>query len=112
MKLEEVVGKLSAEVLNKAAGFEEALVGGVIVCDWMSDVLVVDTENQFLVTSLATDQAVRTAHLIDASALIICNGKVISESMKRIAATTGVNLIGTGEGKFEISVKIGKIMGL
>lgn len=112
MKLEEVVGKLEGDLLNKAGNFEQALVGGVIVSDLMSDVLVVDHEHQFLVTSLSTDQAVRTAHLIDASALIICNGKLVSDSMKRIAAATGVNLIATPEGKFEVSVSLGKILGL
>ena len=112
MKLEEVARKLDGEMLNKAGTFEQAVVGGVVVSDLMSDVLVVDHEHQFLVTSLATDQAVRTAHLIDASALIICNGKVVSESMQRIAKQTGVTLMSSPEAKFEVSVKIGKILGL
>lgn len=111
MKLEEVVEQLEGTLLNKAGSFEQALVGGVIVSDLMSDVLVVDHEHQFLVTSLATDQAVRTAHLIDASALIICNGKVIAESMQNIAKQTGVTLISSPESKFEVAVKLGKILG-
>lgn len=112
MRLENVVEKLEGKLLNKADCFSGALVAGVIVSDLMSDVLVVDHEHQVLVTSLATDQAVRTAHLIDASALIVCNGKVVSDSMKRIAAQTGVTLMISPEAKFEISVKLGKILGL
>jgi predicted transcriptional regulator len=112
MKLEEVVERLDGKVLNKSSGFQEALVRGVIVSDLMSDVLVVDHEHQFLVTSLATDQAVRTAHLIDASALIVCNNKLISDSMLRIAKQTGVTLISTHAAKFEVAIALGKILGL
>lgn len=111
MKLDDVVEQVGGALLNKAGSYEQALVGGVIVSDLMSDVLVVDHEHQFLVTSLATDQAVRTAHLIDASALIVCNGKLVSDSMKNIAKQTGVTLISSPEPKFEVSVKLGKILG-
>lgn len=112
MKLSQVLEAVGAEVLVEAPGYAEAVAEGVIVSDLMSDVLLVDHENQVLISSLATEQAVRTAHLIDASALIVANGKMVSDAMTALAKSTGLTLASMRKPKFEISLAIARAMNL
>ncbi len=111
MRVQDVVSQLEGELLVKTENYETATVGGVIVSDLMSDVLMFEHKGQILVTSLATEQAIRTAHLIEATGVIICNGKAVLESMKKIASELGVSLFSSQSPKFEVAIKLGKILG-
>lgn len=60
-------------------------VRAVIAGDLMSDVLRYDREVDLILTSLTTDQVLRTADLVGAAAVIIVNGKSPTPSMVDIA---------------------------
>lgn len=47
----------------------------IVVSDLMSDVLVTEHEDFLLVTSLTSEQVVRTADIVDAQAILLTNGK-------------------------------------
>jgi len=80
--------------------------GDVVVSDLMSDVLVADSEEFLLVTSLTSDQVVRTAHIVDAIALLIGNGKQPQPSMVSLATQQGVPVIGSDLATFDICRKL------
>lgn len=74
----------------------------VVVSDLMSDVLVVENEEFLLVSSLTSDQVVRTAHIVDAVALVISNGKRPQASMVALAQQQGVPVIGSDLATFDV----------
>ena len=74
----------------------------VVVSDLMSDVLVVESEDFLLVTSLTSDQVVRTAHIVDAVALLIGNGKTPQPSLVTLARQQEVAIIGTDLATFDV----------
>jgi hypothetical protein len=82
----------------------------VIASDLMSDVLMEDREQMLLVTSLATEQAVRTAHLIDAAALVLAGGKALPAPAVRLAEELNLTLITSPHSKFKISLALGRLM--
>ncbi|POR04765.1 hypothetical protein AU468_02380 [Alkalispirochaeta sphaeroplastigenens] len=57
----------------------------VVVSDLMSDVLVTELEDFLLVTSLTSEQVLRTADIVDARAILITNGKQPQERMRSLA---------------------------
>jgi len=68
----------------------------VIVSELMSDVLTdEDSENVVLITGLCTEQAIRTADMIDAPAVVITTGKKITAPMLKIAKDAGISLFST-----------------
>lgn len=68
----------------------------VIVSELMSDVLTdEDSDNVVLVTGLCTEQAIRTADMIDAPAVVITTGKKITNPMLKIAKDAEISLFST-----------------
>jgi hypothetical protein len=64
MKVEDVVKTLKGSLI--AGGLSDRTVGAVVANDLMSDVLLDDSEDILLLTSLASDQAIRTANIVGA----------------------------------------------
>ena len=77
-------------------------IADVMVTELMSDVLTRDTENLLQVTALCTDQAIRTADIVGAVAVVITNGKVITENMKKIAEEHEIALFSTPLCNFKV----------
>lgn len=78
----------------------------VVACDLMSDVLVVDDEDILLLTSLASDQAVRTAQVVGAAAVVVVNGKPLPSSMAEVARSLHVTLATTTLRKYDACVAV------
>ena len=74
MTILEIAEVLKAEVLVKGEGIDRPL-QHVVSSDLMSDVLVVDEEDILLLTSLASDQVLRTAQIVGALGVVFVNGK-------------------------------------
>ena len=65
----------------------------IIVSELMSDVLTEDDGgNTILVTGLCTEQAIRTASMVDALAVIITTGKKVTPAMLKIAKDADISL--------------------
>ena len=110
MQLSELLNAVEADVLHRAQSFGDGDVFKVVASDLMSDVLMLDTEKPLLVTSLATDQSLRTAHVVGAVGVLIVNGKVLPSSMKTLAEELDLTLARTRLPKFEASVRLGRLL--
>jgi len=78
----------------------------VVASDLMSDVLLVDEEDILLLTSLASDQVIRTAQIIGAVGIIVVNGKSLPSSMAEIAKDLGITLGCCEHSKYDACVAI------
>lgn len=105
MKVEDAIRVLNAEIIVKGEGLEKE-VQHTVASDLMSDVLLVDDEDMLLLTSLASDQVLRTAQIVGAAAVIIVNGKSLPSSMTQVATDLGMTLAVTKVAKFEACVAI------
>lgn len=109
MKLDELLRSLDAEVVHRGAGFESASVETVTASDLMSDVLVTDAPRQLIVTSLASDQVIRTADIVGAAAVAVVNGKTLPENMRRLARELNLTLLRSPLSKFEACVALSSL---
>ncbi len=82
-------------------------VRSVVASDLMSDVLVVTSEEFLLVTSLASDQMIRTADLVGAAGVILVNSKHPPASSLKLATDLGIALLVTPLPKYEVCLAIG-----
>ncbi len=73
----------------------------VVVSDLMSDVLVCEKDDFILVTSLTSEQVVRTADIVDARGILITNGKRPQPAMQQLAERQGLAVITTRLSTFE-----------
>lgn len=110
MKLRDAVESLQGRIIHSASAFDSAEIRHVVASDLMSDVLVVDHSSLLLVTSLASDQALRTAHIVGAPAVVVTNGKALPSSMKTLAAELDVALILSPLSKFHACVALGRLV--
>ncbi len=106
MKLSTCIQDLEAHLVSGSAGVPERTFAHVVVSDLMSDVLVVDEDEFLLVTSLASDQVVRTADIVGAAAILLCNGKNAPETMKKLSDQNRIPLFATPLRTFDVCRKI------
>ena len=83
MTFAEVVRNIGGELVVRT-GSADREVRHVVASDLMSDVLIVDEDDMLLITSLASDQVLRTAQIVGATGVVIMNGKPLSSPMAGI----------------------------
>jgi hypothetical protein len=82
----------------------------VFASDLMSDVLMSDRDEMLLVTSLSTEQSIRSASMVGAEAILIANNKTVTEGMIDLAREQGIALFCTRFPKYELCVQLGRIL--
>ena len=87
-------------------GTSPRVVGEVVANDLMSDVLLHDADDILLVTSLASDQAIRTAHIVGAMGVVVHNAKPLSETMLKVSEDLGIPLVSSPLSKYDSCVKL------
>lgn len=94
MKLVEVAKLLEAEIL---CGYEKAdnHISSVCAGDLMSDILVFAHPHAVLLTGLVNIQVVRTAEMLDITAVVFIRGKKPTEEMLELARKKGISLLST-----------------
>jgi hypothetical protein len=107
----DLVENLPAHVVSTPAGFRDIKVGKVVATDLMSDVLVSVETDILLVTSLATDQTIRSADIMGASVILLVNDKLPPQSMKALAEECGIVLLATPLPTFEACIAIHYLKG-
>lgn len=112
MNLSDLWPAASAEILWTTPECDATPCANVVASDLMSDVLMTDEDRPLLVTSLVSDQSIRTAHVVGAVGVLIVNGKVPPPEMARLAETLHIPLARTALSKFRASVALGKALGL
>ena len=105
MTIDKVAEILDGKVLVKEDGAERH-VGHVVANDLMSDVLIVDKDDILLLTSLASDQTIRTAQIVGAMGVVIHNNKPLPASMSDVAKSLGISLVTAPYAKYESCVRI------
>lgn len=94
MKLSEVKEILNARVLTGEEVLD-AEVNSACGCDLMSDVLAYVKDRALLLTGLINPQVVRTAEMMDISAIVFVRGKSPEENVIELARAKGITLFST-----------------
>ncbi|MFP4417120.1 MAG: hypothetical protein ACOC41_06620 [Chitinivibrionales bacterium] len=110
MLISDILPALQCTLFHDGSEFKSRSVSRVCASDLMSDVLAVEDDQLLLVTSLASDQALRTADIVGANAVLIVNGKPVHEKMITLAKEFDIPLLGTALPKFEACVRLGKLL--
>lgn len=105
MTMLKAVAVLQAEVLIEGDGVQRPI-QHVMASDLMSDVLLVDEEDMLLLTSLASDQVLRTAQIVGAVGVVIVNGKPLPSSMPKVAKDLGMTLAVSHMTKYEACIAV------
>ena len=95
MNINDIVKTLDGTLV--AGGESDRTVGTVVANDLMSDVLLNDGDDILLLTSLASDQAIRTANIVGAMCVV---------TMCQVADTLGIPLVSSPLSKYESCVRI------
>lgn len=104
MKIDDIVKVLDGTLV--AGGASDRTVGAVVANDLMSDVLLNDSEDILLLTSLASDQAIRTANIVGAMCVVVHNAKPLPSTMVQVANSLGIPLVSSPLSKYESCVRI------
>ena len=103
--LNEITAILGGERLTPGTGLETECTK-IFASDLMSDVLAYMEPESVLLTGLANFHSVRTACLLDATALILVNGKRPDEKSVDEARANNLPVITTGLSMFEACSRI------
>ena len=101
MTFKDLVEKNKCRVFHLEPELENQKVVNVIAGDLMSEVLVEDEENLLLITSLNSEQVLNTANIVDASCVLLVNGKTPQAPMIKMAENFGISLLSTDLPMFE-----------
>jgi len=107
----EIVDQLPAHVITRSADFPGKPIDHVVASDLMSDVLVADFDDFILVTSLASEQTIRTADIVGARGVLLVNDKVPLAPMKVLAEQHDLTFLSTPLSMFEACVALGRLLG-
>lgn len=105
MTILEAAKVLNAEVLAEGEAVGDDI-AHVVASDLMSDVLLVDEEDILLLTSLASDQVLRTAQIIGAVGVIVVNGKSLPSSMVAVADDLDISLARCDHTKYDACIAL------
>jgi hypothetical protein len=109
MTLKEIVTELDAALLYAPADWEEQDVASVIASDLISDILVGEGEDQLLLTSLTSNQIVRTADLIGAVAIMLVHRRQVPPALEVAAREQDIPLFRSAIAKYDACVRIGRL---
>lgn len=70
-----------------------------------------DRPSPLIVTSLASDQTLRTADIVGACGVLVVNDKNLPANMKLLAAEYNISLLRSRLPKFEACLKLGRALG-
>ena len=110
MKLIQIAEALESEVAYGPAGWEQINIESFFASDLMSDVLMSDCDEMLVITSLSTEQSIRSAGIVGSEAVIIANSKTVTAGMITLARELNVALLCTVFPKYESCVRLGRIM--
>lgn len=94
MKLQEVRDILDARILTKNPRMDDE-VNSACGCDLMSDVLAFVKDRALLLTGLMNPQVVRTAEMMDITAIVFVRGKTPDEDLIKLAEDKDIVLMST-----------------
>lgn len=109
MTFAEIIREIGGELVVRTSSADRE-VRHVVASDLMSDVLIVDEDDMLLITSLASDQVLRTAQIVGASGVVVMNGKPLPAPMVKIAQELGLSLATCRLAKYEGCVAVSRVL--
>ncbi|NLK63074.1 MAG: hypothetical protein GX287_06410 [Fusobacteria bacterium] len=97
MKLNDIAKLLNASIITCEDKIDNIEVDFVGAADLMSEVLAFTKENSVLLTGLTTPQVIRTAQMVELSAIIFVRGKMPLEETINLSKATKIPLLVTNE---------------
>lgn len=110
LTISDIVENLPAHIVTACEQYHSIQIQKVVAGDLMSDVLVSVDADYLLVTSLATEQSIRTADIVCAAAVLLVNDKLPSRAMKELAQASGITLLATPLPMFEACNSLGSLL--
>ena len=110
MELQRIAHALDAELICGPDDWEKINIETVFASDLMSDVLMSDRDELLLITSLSTEQSIRSAGIVGSEVIVIANNKTVTEGMIELARDQEIALLCTSHPKYESCVRLGRIM--
>jgi hypothetical protein len=110
MELQRIAHALDADLICGPDDWEKINIEAVFASDLMSDVLMSDRDEMLMITSLSTEQSIRSAGIVGSEAIVIANDKTVTEGMIELAKDQDIALLCTGHPKYEACVRLGRIM--
>ncbi len=107
--IQSIIENLPAHVVYGPPNFQNIPVEHVVAGDLMSDILVSVDAGDILVTSLATEQSIRTGDIVGASAVLLVNDKLPTHSMKELAEASEITLLATPLPLYDACIALGNL---
>ncbi len=101
---------LDAKVIFESSQFHSLNIQNIVVSDLMSDVLTTEYQTPLILTSLSTDQTIRTASMIDAAGVVITQNKPLPKGIDQLAQELDITLLHTKLEKFDSCILLGKLL--
>ena len=109
LTLQDIVDNIPINVCYGADGWKNIEIKKIVAGDLMSDILVSTDADNILITSLATEQAVRTADIVCAAAVLLVNDKLPTQAMKELAQDSNITLLCTPYPMYETCAEIANL---
>jgi len=110
MQLKKIQEVLETDSLHGPVNCGELEIDSVFTSDLLSDVLMCDLENLLLITSLTTEQVIRSAGIIGITAVVVTNNKTISREMIALAEEQDVVILQSRFPTFETCLRVGRVI--
>lgn len=101
---------LEGRDFHRCATFNEAEITNFVAGDLMSDILTIEDENFILITSLSSEQAMRTADIVGARGILLVNDKVPNEGMRKLAREFNISILNTPHRMFTTCYILGRAL--
>lgn len=93
INLKTLIDSVPAQAVYKNSRFDKISVSKILVTKMMSKVLACEDEHFLLVTSLCSDQVLRTADIVGIEVVIITCGRKITDSIIELAKEFDIALL-------------------
>ncbi|MEI6891846.1 MAG: hypothetical protein V5783_06715 [Pontiella sp.] len=110
MKLQRIAHALDAKLICGPVDWKKINIETIFASDLMSDVLMSDRDELLLITSLSTEQSIRSASIVGSEAVVVANNKTVTEGMIELAQDQGIALFCTRHPKYETCIELGRLM--
>jgi vancomycin permeability regulator SanA len=107
MKYKKIKSLLNGVSFTECRTFDKADITNFVANDMMSDVLTIDDENFVLITSLTSEQVVRTADIVGARGILLVSNKQPGERMLSMAREFDISILGTSMRMFKTCYILG-----
>lgn len=96
MNIDQIAEAVSAKVIYEADVCRDRDIASAVAADLMSEVMLGTVDGSIIVTGLINPQVIRTAEMMNASAVLFVRGKKINDQIIDLARDRGVTVLSSG----------------